>query len=143
MTESLVRIVTVPDTGDDRGCSFSLPDTWNQFLSSLSDLHITTIGPTHTRGNHYHARHREILVVVYRDAWMFYWDSGAGSSVEHRSFTGKGAAMIEILPFASHALVNTGKRDLIVAGMSDVRYNPEHPDAFPRPVVQGPDYRSG
>jgi dTDP-4-dehydrorhamnose 3,5-epimerase-like enzyme len=138
MYEPLVRIVTVPDTGDERGCSFSLPDAWNEFLSSLADMHVTTIRPSHVRGNHYHARHREILVVIYQDNWSFFWDSGAGSRVEERTFQGRGAAIINILPSASHAVVNTGNRDLTVAGMSDMRYNPDHPDSFPRPIARGP-----
>jgi dTDP-4-dehydrorhamnose 3,5-epimerase-like enzyme len=135
MSESLVRIVIVPDTGDQRGCSFALPDAWNGFLASLSDLHVTTIRPGQKRGNHYHARHREILVVIYEDPWTFYWDSGSGSSVEQRTFRGSGAAIIEILPSASHTLVNTGGRDLVVAGMSDMRYNPQQPDSYPRPLI--------
>jgi dTDP-4-dehydrorhamnose 3,5-epimerase-like enzyme len=139
MDEPLVQIVTVADTGDDRGCSFSLPDVWNRFLRSLADMHVTTIRPGHTRGNHYHAQHREILVVIHQDAWTFYWDYGAGGDVEHRTFHGKGAALIEILPSASHAVVNTGSLDITVLGMSDMRYNPASPDAFPRPVVRGGD----
>jgi dTDP-4-dehydrorhamnose 3,5-epimerase-like enzyme len=136
MEEPLVQIVTVADTGDQRGCSFALPDAWNRFLAALADLHVTTIRPGHTRGNHYHARHREILVVIHEDAWTFYWDSGAGTRVEQRVFRGKGSAVIEILPSASHAVVNTGARDVVVLGMSDTPHNPASPDAYPRPVVQ-------
>lgn len=127
--------MAVRDTGDQRGSSFSLPDAWNRFLSSLADMHVTTIRPTHIRGNHYHARHREILVVIYEDSWTFYWDSGAGSEVHQQIFQGRGAAMIEILPSASHAVVNTGNHNLTVAGMSDAKYNADHPDSYPRPVV--------
>ena len=135
MDEPLVQIVTVADGGDERGSSFTLPDAWNRFLVALADMHVTTIRPGHTRGNHYHARHREILVVIYEDTWAFNWDSGAGTTVEHRTFDGKGAAVIEIQPSASHAVVNTGRREIVVLGMSDARYNPASPDAYPRPVV--------
>lgn len=135
MNDSLVRIVTVPDTGDERGCSFSVPDAWNRFLSALADLHVTTIRPGHVRGNHYHARHKEILIVIHSDQWSFHWDSGAGTEVKQRTFSGTGAALIEISPLASHAVVNTGERDLLVAGMSDVRHNLQRPDAYPRPVI--------
>jgi hypothetical protein len=140
INDAPVRIVSIPDTGDARGCSFSVPDAWNRFLSAVADLHVTTIHPGNKRGNHYHARHKEILIVVYRDRWSFHWDSGhwgsgAGSTTQQRDFTGTGAVLIEILPLASHAVVNTGERDLFVAGMSEVRYNPERPDAYPRPVI--------
>lgn len=137
MNEPLVQIAIVADIGDERGSSFTLPDAWTRFLVSVADMHVTTIKPGHTRGNHYHARHREILVVVYQDTWAFHWDSGAGSPVEHRIFQGRGSAVIEILPSASHAVVNTGNRDIVVLGMSDARYNPASPDAYPRPVVRG------
>jgi len=134
MSEALVRIVAIPDTGDERGSSFSMPEGWQRFLPELVDLHLTTIRPGHVRGNHYHARHREILIVVHRDRWSFYWDLGPGTPVTQRDFAGTGATLIEIAPLVSHAVGNTGKRDLLVAGLSDVRYNPEHPDAYPRPV---------
>ncbi len=135
MNDPLVRIVTIADAGDERGCSFSMPDAWNRFLAALADLHVTTIRPGHVRGNHYHARHKEILIVIHSDRWSFHWDSGAGTTVQHRPFTGTGAALIEISPLASHAVSNTGERDLLVAGMSDARYNPQRPDAYPRPVI--------
>lgn len=135
MNDSLVRITSIPDSGDERGCSFSIPDAWNRYLSALADLHVTTIHPGHVRGNHYHVRRKEILIVIHRDQWSFHWDSGAGTEVHQQSFRGTGAALIEISPLVSHAVVNTGQRDLLVAGMSDTRYNPQRPDAYPRPVV--------
>jgi len=137
MDTDLVRIVEIPDTGDPRGSSFTLPEGWNRFLPGLADIHLTTIRPGHVRGNHYHARHKEILIVISRDEWTFYWDSGAGTAVEQRVFPGTGGVLIEVMPLASHAVVNSGKRDLFVAGLSDARYDPNHPDAFPRPVAPG------
>jgi oxalate decarboxylase/phosphoglucose isomerase-like protein (cupin superfamily) len=135
MNDSLVRISSIADTGDERGCSFCVPDVWNRFLSSVSDLHITTIRPGHVRGNHYHARHKEILIVVHQDRWSLHWDSGSGTASEKRVFTGTGAVVIEISPLASHAIVNDGAKDLLIAGISDSRYNPDRPDAYPRPVA--------
>lgn len=135
MEDGSVRIIAIADTGDDRGSSFSMPEAWHRFLPELVDLHLTTIHPGHIRGNHYHARHREILIILHRDRWSFYWDTGLGTAVSQQDFEGKGAVLIEIAPLASHAVVNSGKRDLFVAGMSDVRYNPRHPDAYPRPLT--------
>jgi hypothetical protein len=43
--------------------------------------------------------------------------------------------VIEVSPLASHAVFNDGSEDLFVTGLSDARYNPSHPDAYPRPVV--------
>ena len=137
MDSELVRIVTIPDTGDHRGGSFALPDGWNRFLPNLVDIHVTMIRPGQVRGNHYHARHKEILLVIYRDEWSFYWDSGAGTAIQERVFPGTGGVLIAVMPLASHAVFNSGKRDLFVAGLSDARHDPNRPDAFPRPVAPG------
>jgi UDP-2-acetamido-2,6-beta-L-arabino-hexul-4-ose reductase len=135
MDAPLITIVTVPDTGDERGCSFQLPDVWNRFLSAIADMHVTTVRPGQRRGNHYHARHKEVLIVIHRDVWSFHWDHGAGTEVQKKSFAGAGAVVIEVSPLASHAVLNEGTHDIFVAGLSDSRYNPDHPDAYPRPVV--------
>ena len=135
MAENLIRISSLADTGDQRGSSFTVPEAWSRFLSSIHDLHLMTLKPNYVRGNHYHARRREILLILHWDTWSFHWDTGEGTAPELRTFNGSGVVLIEVEPQASHAVVNRGLRDLVIAGMADEAYDPGHPDSHPRKVV--------
>jgi dTDP-4-dehydrorhamnose 3,5-epimerase-like enzyme len=131
-----VRVVLLDDHGDRRGRSFSLPDGWHEFLGTTVDMHTATIHAGPIRGNHYHTQRQEIITVLYQDRWSLHWDSGAETEIHHQFFSGTGAVLIEVEPQASHAIKNDGSVDLHIISLSNRRYNPEHPDAYPRQVVK-------
>jgi len=64
------------------------------------------------RGNYFHRHARELLVVLYTDRWTLLFDSGAGTPVETRAFSGSGAVRIEIDPLSAHAIRNDGGAEL-------------------------------
>lgn len=130
-----IQITELPDTGDNRGSSFQFPEQFYDFLKVSVDTHLMTMKPNKIRGNHYHALHREILVVIHSDKWSFYWDSGLDTNVEKHSFSGKGTVMIFIQPNASHAVKNDGNSDLVVMGFSNLKFDPEKPDSHIRIIV--------
>lgn len=90
-------------------------------------VRITTAGETirssGVRGNYFHRRGIEEIAVLYTDRWTLWFDSGEGTPVETRSFSGSGAVRIEIDPFCAHAIQNDGATDLhiFVAGDADDR----------------------
>ncbi|MGA9117566.1 MAG: hypothetical protein WB626_12405 [Bacteroidota bacterium] len=136
-----LTVVQLADAGDDRGSSFSLPRVWNAFLPPAQDAHITTILPGQTRGNHFHPARREVIVLLYRDAWTLAWDAGEGTEVHRRDFAGGGAALLLVEAGAAHAITNTGARDLVAVALRDKPYDPAHPDTVPRdlhPAAPGP-----
>lgn len=135
MKDNLVRVFPLKDTGDERGSSFSLLPCWYEFLRSPRDIHLTSLKPTCIRGNHYHAKRREVLLVVYADRWSLHWDEGLGTKVQRKRFRGEGAVLVEIYPSASHAIRNDGTKDLYICGLSNLVYDPVRPDAFRRRVV--------
>ena len=131
----LIEFAALRDGGDARGDSFAPENSWGGFLKGVEDFHVMTVLPGNVRGNHYHTRRREILIVMYRGCWSFHWDSGEGQSPQRREFEGRGAVLIRISPGASHAVRNDGDEELYIAALADERFDPAAPDSIPRTVV--------
>lgn len=132
---AVVRILELKDQGDDRGSSFAPPIESIAFLTAVRNIHLTTLKPGYVRGNHYHARQREIIVVIHSDTWQFCWDTGVDTPRQTRRFSGCGAILLHIEPFASHSIENTGSRDLTILACSEQPYDPQDADVHPRPLI--------
>jgi hypothetical protein len=134
MPKTMLRVKLLDDSGDIRGSSFSPGAACTAFLDQLEDLHITTLLPGHTRGNHYHRLRREVLLVLFKDRWELNWDQGESTPASCREFHGAGVAVVEVEPESSHAVTNTGVEPLWIVGLSSAAYVPGTPDAFERIV---------
>lgn len=128
-------IQELQDSTDDRGASFSVPLEVLRHVEAVRDVHIAVVRPGHIRGNHYHARHAEIITVVYQDDWSLHWDTGAGTTVHNRSFTGCGAVSIVVPLHWSHAVKNDGGIDLWLFNASDLAFAHGARDAVTRMVT--------
>jgi hypothetical protein len=128
-------IQDLPDSTDERGASFSIPEDILRHLEAIRDVHISVARPGSIRGNHYHARRAEIITVSYQDDWSLHWDTGAGTPARNRSFTGRGAVSIVIPVNWSHAVKNDGGRDLWLFNASDLAFDPAARDAITRRVT--------
>jgi dTDP-4-dehydrorhamnose 3,5-epimerase-like enzyme len=113
----------LPDSSDERGASFSLCGEVLDTVPKVRDVHIASVRPGAIRGNHYHSVKTEVITVVYADAWSFYWDTGDGTEVERRQFSGSGAVAITVPLAWSHAVKNEGPSDLWLFNASDVAPN--------------------
>lgn len=82
-----------------------------------------TLKPGGVRGNYFHRTTLTRLTVLYTDRWTLLFDSGEGTAVESRAFSGSGAVRVEIDPLAAHAIQNDGATDLhiIATGSADDR----------------------
>src|SRR3990170_1080465 len=105
-----VKVTVLTDGGDVRGRSYSVPAAALQTLVSVADAHVATIHPDRVRGNHYHLRRDEILIVYYEDSWALHWEDGDGRDVIERQFEGVGVAVVEVDRGLAHAIANTGAR---------------------------------
>jgi oxalate decarboxylase/phosphoglucose isomerase-like protein (cupin superfamily) len=123
-----VVIEQLPDTSDVRGMSFSLPSTTLARLT-IRDAHLAAIGPGHVRGNHYHTEKIELITVIYNDDWSLHWDTGEGTPVQSRTFSGSGAVTVEFPFLWAHAVKNDGKQDLWMINLNDRAFDPTEPDA--------------
>jgi dTDP-4-dehydrorhamnose 3,5-epimerase-like enzyme len=135
MEPDALSVVELPDFGDLRGRSFSVPAELLAEPFPVADSHIATIEPGAVRGNHCHAVLREILLVMPSDRWSVHWDTGAGTEVQRMELDGKCAAAVLIPRNWSHAIRNDGDKTMWMAGLTDRPFDPENRDAIPRVVV--------
>lgn len=125
-----LQIIEVADTGDHRGSSFTIPTPALEFVGTVRDLHLAAILPFTVRGNHYHLRRKEAIVVYYHSAWTFHWDEGSldpaapAPPAQHRNFSGSGAVVILVTPGCSHAVENRGSQSMTILGVSSELYDP-------------------
>jgi dTDP-4-dehydrorhamnose 3,5-epimerase-like enzyme len=124
-----VQITELQNSGDARGFSFTAPAEALAFVGRMADVHLAATGPGAVRGNHYHLRRREAIVILPGVKWSLHWDEGEGASGEspvaqHRSFDGSVAVMVLVSPGASHAVRNDGDATLWLVAISSETYDP-------------------
>jgi oxalate decarboxylase/phosphoglucose isomerase-like protein (cupin superfamily) len=118
-----IQISELNNHGDARGSSFSPPAEALDFLKRIADMHLASTGPGAVRGNHYHLRKREAIVILPGAAWSLHWDEGEGTAAQHRSFDGKSAVLVLVSPGASHAVRNDGSATLWLVACSSETYD--------------------
>jgi oxalate decarboxylase/phosphoglucose isomerase-like protein (cupin superfamily) len=119
-----IQISELNNHGDARGFSFAPPVAALDFLGRIADVHLASTGPGAVRGNHYHLRKREAIVILPGPAWSLHWDEGEGAPVQHRSFPGGSAVLVLVSPGASHAVRNDGSGTLWLVACSSETYDP-------------------
>lgn len=134
-----IEVAKLEDHGDVRGRSWLLAEGL-RFLNGVEDIHMMTLLPGHTRGQHFHERKREVLVVEHEGSWCLRWDDGDGEEPQAQAFDGSGAVMVSIPPGCAHAIENCGTGSMRVLGLSDRRYDPDDPDS-PNRYVGGAEVR--
>src|ERR1035437_3776607 len=68
MTER-IQITELSNSGDARGFSFTAPVEALAFVGRMADVHLASTKPGAVRGNHYHLRRREAIVVLPGAKW--------------------------------------------------------------------------
>ncbi len=119
-----IQISELGNNGDARGFSFTTPPEALTFLGRIADVHMASTAPGTVRGNHYHLRRREAIVMLPGTAWSFHWDEGEGMAAQHRKFDGSGAVLVLISPGSSHAVRNDGSTLLWLVASSSEPYDP-------------------
>src|SRR4249919_1161074 len=100
-----VQVSEISNSGDARGFSFTAPTGALAFVGRMADVHLASTKPGAVRGNHYHLRRREAIVVLPGAKWSLHWDEG-DAATRHRQFSGESAVMVLVSPGASHAVRN-------------------------------------
>ncbi|HET6179775.1 MAG TPA: hypothetical protein VFE61_22830 [Candidatus Sulfotelmatobacter sp.] len=119
-----VRILELDNRGDARGFSFTVPAEALTFVGSMKDIHLALTKPGAIRGNHYHLRRREAILVQPGSRWSLHWDEEKGATAQHREFDGGSAVLVLIEPGASHAVRNDGAAELWLTAISSEAYDP-------------------
>jgi dTDP-4-dehydrorhamnose 3,5-epimerase-like enzyme len=123
-TNMKIQVSELGNHGDVRGLSFTMPAEALDFLGRVADLHLASTEPGAIRGNHYHLRRREAIVLLPGTAWSLHWDEGEGAPAQHRTFKGGGAVLLLVSPGASHAIRNDGAAPLWMVACSSDSYDP-------------------
>ncbi len=119
-----VQITELKNTGDSRGFSFTAPAEALEFVGRMSDVHLASTKSKAVRGNHYHLKRREAIIILPGTKWSFHWDEGGEAEIQHRDFDGSSAVQILISPGASHAVRNDGDTLLWLVAISSESYDP-------------------
>jgi len=124
-----IKITELGNNGDARGLSFTAPTEALAFVGRMADVHLASTKPGAVRGNHYHLRRREAIVVMPGSKWSLHWDEGnpdggQASAPQHRTFDGSSAVMVLVSPGASHAVRNDGDGVLWLVAISSEKYDP-------------------
>jgi dTDP-4-dehydrorhamnose 3,5-epimerase-like enzyme len=119
------QITELSNRGDARGPSFKVPAEALAFVGRMADVHLASTQPGAVRGNHYHLRRREALIVLPGAKWCLHWDEGEGSEALHRDFHGDSAVLVLLSPGASHAVRNDSHGTLWLVAISSEPYDPE------------------
>lgn len=128
-----IEIKELSNTGDGRGYSFTAPAEALAFVGRMADVHLASTKPGSVRGNHYHLRRREAIVVLPGTKWSLHWDQGDDSAAQHREFAGTSAVLVLVSPGASHAVRNDGEQDMWLVAISSETYDPK--ESVTRKVV--------
>jgi len=119
-----VQISELRNSGDARGFSFTAPAEALAYVGRMADVHLASTKPGAVRGNHYHLRRREAIVVLPGACWSFHWGEDDGGAAQHREFDGSSAVLVLIAPGASHAVPNDGESTLWLMAISSEPYDP-------------------
>jgi len=121
---SKFEIKELTNLGDARGLSFTAPTDALAFVGRMSDVHLASTKPGAVRGNHYHLRRREAIVVMPGAKWSLHWDEGENLQPQHRDFDGSKAVLVLVSPGQSHAVRNDGDREIWLVAISSETYDP-------------------
>ena len=136
MSKKTIRMKQLEEHSDVRGVSFSLPESTFDFMKKIKEIHMTTILPSAVRGNHFHEKRKEFLMVLYSDVWVFGYQEKNADQPTFKHFEGKpGGIVIEVEPGIAHAFKNTGKQPMIVASFSNQGKGPKYTDIIRKIVL--------
>ena len=119
-----IQISELSNSGDWRGFSFTAPVEALEYVGRMADVHLASTKPGAVRGNHYHLRRREAIVVLPGPKWSFHWDEGRSGTAKHREFDGNVAVLVLVAPGSSHAVRNDGAEPLWLVAISSEPYDP-------------------
>jgi dTDP-4-dehydrorhamnose 3,5-epimerase-like enzyme len=128
-----IQISTLDNTGDVRGFAFTATTRALEFVGRVADIHFASASPGTVRGNHYHVRKRQVVIVLPGPSWSLHCDEGEGTPVHCHSFDGSGAMMVLVLPGCALAVRNDGQQPLWLAMCSSRPYDPK--DIVARKVI--------
>ncbi|WP_406693991.1 hypothetical protein V5E97_23400 [Singulisphaera sp. Ch08] len=95
-------------------------------LPHQQNVHLALTGPGHIRGNHYHKRGNEVVVVL-GPALVRYREE-QGEEIQDLHIPQGQAYRLKIPAGVSHAFQNPGPTPMVIIAFNTVVHDPDHPD---------------
>lgn len=102
-------------------------------IAAQRNVHVVWTEPGRVRGNHYHARGTEVMI-VWGPALVRLREACAVRDVE---VPDDAVYRFVIPPGVSHAVLNTGARPQLVVAFNSVAHDPAAPDVVPDVLIDG------
>lgn len=118
----MIKKETVSRFSDGRGCVFEPLE--GELLASQKNVHVVMSRPGAVRGNHYHLRGTETLVVCGPGLVRI----RKGMETEDFSIPANTTCRLTIPPGISHAIQNTGETDSLLVAFNTEPHDPDRPD---------------
>jgi len=125
-----IEIVTLNNYGDTRGALYNISNSDVQFLNNIQNIHFGRICPGSIRGNHYHHKSKEMLIISYSDIWTLAWAKKDSDEISKKEFTGSGAVLIKVDKGVVHTVKNSGDKDLEIIALSNRIFSKESSDTY-------------
>ncbi len=122
-----VDIKKLPVTADNRGYIAEVLNSG--FPETVENIHFCVSKPGAIRGNHYHKRKIEWMLVTCGTGKITLEDNTTKEKEEH-TVSGEHPVLIKINPNITHAIVNCGTEPMHLFVMTNQKYNPQDTDTF-------------
>lgn len=106
---------------DDRGWGIDLLEAESLAGNSIGNLHVVSIKPGCIRGNHYHTKATEWMLIFGGPAKVA-WKSGKEHPVQETLLDGKDSlALFEVPPGIRHAILNTSGSEIYLISINSIQ----------------------
>lgn len=119
---------------DHRGWVSNFLDFLPITTDNLKNVHIVSLAPGQTRGNHFHKKQHEALVVLGDEIFVRARNHETGEKYEE-TVGAERPVMFFVSPFVSHAFENRGEKMAYLVCFTDTVYDSDHPDSHPDSII--------
>lgn len=103
---------------DDRGWGSNLIEPMDISPSSIGDLHVVSIEPEKVRGNHYHTKSTEWILIFGGEAKLF-WRDIDDKTAHEITVSGLEPSLYKIPPNIEHSVINKDIHDIYLISFND------------------------
>ena len=103
---------------DDRGLGINPIESTGIESKFIGDLHTVSIKPDKVRGNHYHTKSTEWILLFGGKAKLF-WRSIVDKVTHEILVSGLEPSLFKIPPYIEHAVINNDKHDIYLISIND------------------------
>ena len=104
--------------------------------AAFGQIYLTTIGPGHLRGNHYHEHFYEFFTVMHGRIHLTLEDVRTGERMEMvLDAADRPLPRVRYGPYVAHALLNPSDAVAVVVSYATEPYDREHMDQIPYTVI--------